>query len=103
VLALAVSVALLVAHGHAAGARSEGRVCRRVTACRRRTSVVTGAQQGLRRMFASHEWVLGACRNTQTGAHGVGLRQPRVGGRCYRRLPPTAVAGLGLDARQTAA
>ena len=40
-----------------------GWVCRRVTACRRRR-VATG----LRRMFASHEWV-GACRDAIRREH----------------------------------
>ena len=44
---------------------SEGRVCRRVTACRRRRAVT-----GPRRMFASHECV-GACRDGGNRVHTV--------------------------------
>ena len=72
-----------------------GWVCRRVTACRRRR-VATG----LRRMFASHEWV-GACRDDISREHTAQdcatlacAAAATVG--CLRRLS----RGLGLDARR---
>ena len=72
-----------------------GWVCRRVTACRCRR-VATG----LRRMFASHEWV-GACRDAIRREHTAWdcanlacAAAATVG--CLRRLS----RGLDLDARR---
>ena len=70
-------------------------VCRRVTACRRRRDAT-----GLRRMFASHEWV-GACRDAIRREHTAWdcanlawAAAATVG--CLRRL----LRGLRLDARR---